>query len=140
VSTNNANRLKWLLFEGFGNGDLSVLDEVVAEDFIEHQQGKSHGREGLENTIRTLRRAFPDLGYTAVQTVADGDKVWGHFRARGTNEGSVMGRDPTGKSMEVDVIDIARFENGKIVEHWGVPDRLGILLQLGLFAPMDDMR
>jgi predicted ester cyclase len=36
--------------------------------------------------------------------------------------------------MEIDVIDIARFENGKIVEHWGVPDQLGILIQLGLLS------
>jgi predicted ester cyclase len=70
--------------------------------------------------------------------VADGDKMWGHFRARGTNEGPFMGQDPTGKVMgidvvEIDAIDISRFEDGKMVEHWGVPDRLGTLLQLGFF-------
>ena len=133
VSAENMDRLKRLLLEGFGQGDMSVLDEVVAEDFIEHQQGLPQGREGLKNVIRDLRLAFPDLSYTVVQMVADGDKVWGHFRARGTNEGSFMGQDPTGKVMEIDVIDIARFEDGKMVEHWGVPDRLGILLQLGFF-------
>jgi predicted ester cyclase len=67
--------------------------------------------------------------------VEDGDKVWGHFRGRGTNTGSFMGQDPTGKTMEIDVIDIARFKNGKMVEHWGVPDRFALLLQLGLFLP-----
>ena len=44
-----------------------------------------------------------------------------------------MGQDPAGKVMEIDVIDIVRFEDGKMVEHWGVPDRLGILLQLEFF-------
>ncbi len=44
-----------------------------------------------------------------------------------------MGEDPTGKVMEIDVIDISRFEEGKMVEHWDVPYRLGTLLQLGLF-------
>ena len=34
--------------------------------------------------------------------------------------------------MAIDVIDIARFEDGKMVEHWGVPDRLGGMMQLGL--------
>jgi predicted ester cyclase len=133
VSAENTDRLKRLLLEGFGQGDMSVLDEVVAEDFIEHQQGLPQGREGLKNVIRELRQAFPDLSYTVVQMVADGGKVRGHFRARGTNEGPFMGQDPTGKVMEIDVIDISRFEDGKMVEHWGVPDRLGTLLQLGFF-------
>lgn len=135
MSGENMERLERLLLEGFGEGDMSVLDEVVAEELIEHQQGMPQGREGLKNVIRTLRRSFPDLSYTVVQMVADEDKVWGHFRSRGTNEGSFMGQSPTGKTMEIDVIDIARFEDGKIVEHWGVPDRLGALLQLGLFPP-----
>jgi hypothetical protein len=45
--------------------------------------------------------------------VEDGDKVWGHFRARGTNESPFMGQDPSGKVMEIDVIDISRFQDGK---------------------------
>lgn len=135
MSSEDVERLERLLLKGFGQGDMSVLDEVVAEEFIEHQQGLPQGREGLKNVIRTLRQSFPDLSYTVIQMVADEDKVWGHFRSRGTNEGSFMGQPPTGKTMEIDVIDIARFEDGMMVEHWGVPDRLGVLLQLGLFPP-----
>jgi predicted ester cyclase len=85
--------------------------------------------------IRILREAFPDLSYTVVQMVADGDKVWAHFKGRETNTGSFMGHPPTGKPMTLDVIDIGRFEDGKLVEHWGVPDRLAVLLQLGMFPP-----
>jgi predicted ester cyclase len=133
VSKENLRRLERLLLEGFGRGDMSVLDEVVAEDLIEHQRGMPQGREGLKSVIRTLRRAFPDLRYEVVQMAADGEKVWGHFRSRGTNDGSFMGNPPTRKTMQIDVIDIARFEEGKLVEHWGVPDRLGILMQLGFF-------
>ncbi len=129
----NLHRLERLLLEGFGGGDLSVVDEVVAEELVEHQQGLPQGREGLKSVIRSLRRAFPDLSYEVVQMVADEDKVWGHFRSRGTHEGPFMGQSPTGKPIGIDVIDIARFEGGKMVEHWGVPDRLGLLIQLGLF-------
>jgi predicted ester cyclase len=131
----SSNQLRRLLFEGFGGGDMSVLDEVVAPDFIEHQPGLPRGREGLKQVIRTLRQSFPDLSYTVVQLVEDGDKVWGHFRGRGSHLGPFMGQAPTGKKMEIDVIDIARFVNGQMVEHWGVPDRFALLLQLGLFLP-----
>jgi predicted ester cyclase len=42
------------------------------------------------------------------------------------------GRPPTGRSFTITVIDVCRFENGKIVEHWGVPDRFHQMVQLGL--------
>ena len=55
--------------------------------------------------------------------------------ASGTNTGSFMGNAPTGRPMRIDVFDVIRVEDGKMVEHWGVPDRLGALLQLGLMRP-----
>ena len=113
MSDENVARLKRLLLEVFGQGDMSVVDEAVAEDFVEHQQGLPQGREGLKSVIRTLRQSFPDLSYTVVQMVADEDKVWGRFRSRGTNKGPFMGQHPTGKQMEIEVIDIGRFEEGK---------------------------
>lgn len=129
VSAENLERLRRLLVEGFGRGDLSVIDELVAEDLVEHQADVPHqGRDGLKNMVRSLRQAFPDLGYTVVQTVSDGDKAWGHFRSAGTHKGPFMGHLPTEKRIEIGVIDIARFE-----KHWGVPDRLKLLSQLGIF-------
>jgi predicted ester cyclase len=114
MSAADPDRLKRLLLEGFGTGDFTVVDEVVAQDLVEHQRGLPQGREGLKSVIRSLREAFPDLCYTAVQMVADGDKVWGHFQGRGTNTGSFMGHPPTGKPMTLDVIDIGRVNNGTL--------------------------
>lgn len=133
MSAENIRRLRRILLEGFGKGNMSVLDELVAESFVEHQAEVPHqGREGLKSLIASLRRAFPDLDYSVVQMVDDGDKVWGHFRGTGTHQGMFMGNGGTGRRIEIDVIDIARFENGMMVEHWGVPDRLSVLHQLGL--------
>ncbi len=52
------------------------------------------------------------------------------MKARGTNSGSIMGRPPTGRKLEIDVIDIGRFSDGKMVEHWGVPDQIGMMEDL----------
>jgi predicted ester cyclase len=65
--------------------------------------------------------------------IASGDKTWARITARGTHQAPFMGQPPTGKSFAITVIDICRFEDGKIVEHWGVADRLSMLAQLGLF-------
>jgi predicted ester cyclase len=64
--------------------------------------------------------------------IACDDKVWARMTARGTHLGPFMGFHPTGKSFTITVLDVCRFERGKIVEHWGVPDRFALLHQLGL--------
>jgi predicted ester cyclase len=128
----NVAAFRKLIDIGFTRGDLSVVAEVVSPDCVEHQRGAKPGVAGVEETIRTLRRWFSDFELVIEDLVADGDMVWARNRARGVNSGSVMGHPPTGRPMEIDVIDIARLEAGKIVEHWGVPDQLGLLIQLGL--------
>jgi predicted ester cyclase len=79
----------------------------------------------MRATPRRCRRSL-----TIEDVVADGDRVWARLRATGTNTGPFIG-PPTGKQMSVDVIDICRLSNGRIVEHWGVADRLATMQQIG---------
>ena len=132
VTGQNAALMRRLIEEGFSKGDLGVVDELVAADCHEHQRGLKTGAEGVKDTIRTLRTWFSDFRLTIEDIAEVGDKVWIRVRGSGTNTGPVMGRPATGRRIEVDVIDIGRFEGGKLVEHWGVPDQLGMMLQLGL--------
>ena len=130
-SQDDVARFRRLIEQGFSKGDLSVVDEVVSPDCVEHQRGLQPGREGVKETIQTLRRWFSDFTLTIEDIAVDGDRIWARNVGRGVNTGSVMGHPPTGKPIAVDVIDVARFENGMLVEHWGVPDQLGVLIQLG---------
>ena len=133
MSQDNAARFRRLI-DAFSSGDLTVIDELVAADCIEHQRGNGQGSEGAKDVVRTLHRWLSDFTLTIEDLVVDGDTVWTRNRARGTNSGSVMGNAPTGRIVEVDVIDIGRFEDGKLVEHWGIADQLGLMLQLGIVS------
>jgi predicted ester cyclase len=126
--------IRRLINDGFSAGDLAVVDELVAPDSIEHQRGSKPGADGARDTIRTLHAWFSEFHLEILDLVADGETVWIRNRATGINTGSVMGRPPTGKAMDITVIDIVRFADGRIVEHWGVPDQLGMLMQIGLFG------
>jgi predicted ester cyclase len=128
----NIAALRRLIELGFSQGDLTILDELMSPTVVEHQRGNGPGIEGARAVVATLHRWFSDFGMTVLEVAADGDKVWSLNRARGVNTGSIMGNPPTGKRMEVDVIDIVRFESGRIVEHWGIADQLGMLIQLDL--------
>ncbi len=119
------------IIDAFTSGDLDVIDELVAPDCVEHQRGNHSGSEGAKEIIRTLHRWMSDFSLTIEDQIADGDMVWTRNRARGLNTGPIMGNPPTGKPVEVDVIDIGRFEDGLLVEHWGIADQLGLMLQIG---------
>jgi predicted ester cyclase len=127
-----------LIEEGFNEGNLAVADELTSPDLVEHQNFGPHhapGAEGVKAVISSLRRAFSDFHLEIEDLVVDGDLVWLRMAGTGTNDGSFMGHAPTGKRMRTPVFDVLRISDGRMVEHWGVPDRLGALFQLGLAQP-----
>jgi predicted ester cyclase len=136
TTTSNEAIYRRIIEEGFNRGDLAVADELVGANAIEHQRGGAgDGPEGVKRTITILRSAFPDFTITIDEVAVVGDKVWARQRGGGTNLGTFAGFPPTGRKAFTDVIDICRFEDGKMVEHWGVPDQLGMMFALGHIAP-----
>ena len=121
--------------EGFTEGRLDVCDELVADDMVEHQRGLRSGPEGAKDTIRTLHAWFSDFELRIDDVAATDDMVWIRCTGSGRNTGSVFGRPPTGRQMSITVYDQLRWRDGKLVEHWGVPDQLSLLVQLGIFDP-----
>ena len=122
------------IYELISAGDIDGFGELVAEDFVEHEEtpGFQPTREGVEQLFHMYRAAFPDLRMEAEDVVASGDKVVARVRATGTHQGEFMGMPATGKSIDVQVIDIFRFgDEGLAHEHWGVFDALTMMQQLG---------
>ncbi len=128
----NKQVFRRVIEEGFNQGNLDSLDALFASDFREHQHGMvPPNLEGVKGAITYLRSIFPDLTLTIEDSIADGDTVWARIRARGTQRGPFMGLPPSDQTFAITVIDIARFADGKMVEHWGVADRFHQMEQLG---------
>lgn len=121
--------------EAYNKGNTTALYEYFKPDFIENQFGVHATIEGMSEDIRTIRRSFPDFNVQIEDIATVGDKVWARMTAHGTDLGGFMG-PPTGKSVRIAVFDQVRFEDGKIVEHWGSPDRFAVLAQLGRLPKM----
>ena len=119
--------------EGFGQGNLGVIDEVLAPDYVEHNAppGFDQGIAGVRQALPMFRSAFPDIQITYERQIAEGDWVAGHYTLRGTHQGAFMGLPPTGRRVVVRGMDLIRCANGKIVERWYVDDSLGMMQQLG---------
>jgi predicted ester cyclase len=123
--------------EIFNEGKLDVIDEVVAEDFVEHMDlppGVAPNRESFTEFVKGFRGAFPDLRYELLQEYQDGDKHIAYVRVTGTMSGEFEGMPPSGKSATWDEVHIGRMANGELAEHWGIVDRMSMMQQLG-FIP-----
>jgi predicted ester cyclase len=132
----NEQLFRTLIEEGFSKGDVSVFDKYTSPDFIEHQYGfVPPNVVGVKKAIESLHKAFPDFSLKIEDLVVNDDKVWGRMTGRGTHKNQFGPLPPTGKRFEITVIDIGRFKDGKLIEHWGVPDRLALMEQLGMKPP-----
>jgi steroid delta-isomerase-like uncharacterized protein len=113
--------------------NLAAVDEYMAPDFVDHSvpPGLPPDREGVKMQFGMFFQALPDLQADIHDQVADDDKVVTRKTLRGTHQGSLFGIPPTGKQVNIEVIDILRVRDGKITDHWNLVDQLGLLRQLG---------
>jgi predicted ester cyclase len=130
-SQQNLDTARQVIDEAFNKGNYAVLQNCFDPGYAEHQFGLHTTLDGFQHDIEFLRKAFPDFHLAIEDMAADADKVWLRMTARGTNLGGMMG-PANGKTFEIAVFDLLRFANGKIVEHWGSPDRFAQMVQLGL--------
>lgn len=120
-------------FDLVREGNIDAFDDLISPDLIEHEElpGLTRNREGVKQFFRMFGQAFPDLQITLDDVLADEEKVVARSTWRGTHQGEFMGLPATGKAITFSVIDIMRVADGKMVEHWGQADTLGLLQQLG---------
>ena len=121
-----------LMEEVFNQGNYDVADDLVAENFYNHEAPDSPGPEGFKASARWLRTAFPDYHAELRELVVDGDLLVARLMVSGTHQGSFMGVPPTGRSFSVQHMHMYRVEGGKLAEHWACRDDLGQLIQLGI--------
>jgi predicted ester cyclase len=131
----NKRLVRRALEDVYAKGDLELADELVHPDFVDHEPAHPEhppGPESVKETVRSLHSAFGELRFEVEDEIAEGDKVVQLVTMSGRQTGPLMGREPTGKEFAVRHVYIWRIADGKIAEHWGSRDDLGLLGQLGL--------
>lgn len=138
MSTEQNKALANRVLDGINQKNLSVLDEVIAADAVDHAAppGMPPTRETAKQFLGMLVAAFPDFHYTVEFTVAEGDRVAQRLNASGTMQGEFLGMPPSGKQATWTETHVSRFADDKLVEHWASIDQAGMLQQLG-FMPSE---
>lgn len=117
-------------------GSSAALDEVFAPGYVDRNPfpGATPDREGFKLGLTKFRAAFPDFRYTIDDEIAVGDRLVHRLTARGTQKGEFLGVPASGKEATWSEIHIGRIADGKVVEHWGTVDQMGMAQQLGLVS------
>ena len=131
--------IRHLIEEGWNQGNLATLDEIIAPNLVDHSPmvpNLSPGSEGYKQFVVASRTAFPDIWFAIEDLIAEGETVVMRITWGGTNQGAWLGIPPTGKQVAGTGIYIFRIAGGKVVERWGNQDDLGMMQQLGLIPQM----
>jgi predicted ester cyclase len=121
------------LERAWGARDLAALDELVDPGYRRHVSALLEPLtiEGQRSRLRAMQAAFPDASIELGEVVAADDLVAFQSIMRGTHLGQFRGLPPTGRPFVVHLVDLVRVREGRLLEHWGGPDMLDLVTQLG---------
>jgi steroid delta-isomerase-like uncharacterized protein len=120
------------LYQRVSAGDLDVVDEVISDDFVEHEEmpGLEPNKAGVRQMFEMFINAFEGAKFEVDDMIAEGDKVFALVRLTGIHRAEFMGVPPSGRAIDVGVADSFRFADGQAIEHWGVMDTGAMMQQL----------
>jgi predicted ester cyclase len=120
--------------EVVGGGDYSNLDSFVAADYVDRNAAEesSRGPDVVRAHLEAIRTTLPDFTIEIEDIFAEGDHIITRVTGRGTHLGEWMGIKPTGREVRLKGINIDRVDRGRIAEHWGEADTIGMLMQMGV--------
>ena len=132
-AADNADLVRRMRRELLESRALSAVDRYFADGFVSHNipPGLPDGVEGVKRFFEMFHEAFLDLEVSIDEIVSEEDRVAVATTIRGTHGGDLMGLAATGRRVSVTGVDIVRLEDGKIVEHRGLTDIVGLMRQLG---------
>jgi steroid delta-isomerase-like uncharacterized protein len=134
--TTHEQHLAEIYVEMLNTHEPDMVDQFVAEDYINHNDFVADGREANRQLWTAFFAALPDLSVTMEDLVIAGDRVVGRFIYRATHTGNFMGIPASGKAVEMRSIDIWRVADGMFVEHWDELNLMQVFQQMGALPPL----
>ncbi len=135
ATTDDNKQLVRDYFKAFVAADETWWRDHIAPGFKRHDPGLPFevvGPAGIRKLADALLPGIPDMELPIEDLVAEGEKVLARLRVRGTHKGDLMGIAPTGRKIDIAVLDLFQIRDGKLIEHWALLDNLGMLRQLGV--------
>lgn len=131
---NKAVSRRWI--EAYNARDDAAQADVLGPGYVGHApaslEASPMDTAAWTRFLAGFTEGFPDLQLTIEDTVAEGDLVAQRITFNGTHTGVFQGLPPTNRRVTFSGLELNRFEDGRVAEHWFQLDALGLLQQLGL--------
>lgn len=137
VQEQNELVVKRLFMECFSGGQLDVLDDIIADDFLFEYPNLPAGIEGLRTIVQKNNESFEGWQFTIHDMFSADNRVCARWSSSGKHVSSFLGEPVTGKIIHLKGISIYWLRDGKIYRDFVEPDNLAFMTELGLFAPVD---
>lgn len=130
------------VYRGIESGDMSKMDEFVADDIVDHYHGQTNGRDSVKKMLGDMHNHFSNLKMEILAEATSANDEY-HFtlvRMTGTTTDDKMGR-PANTPVDESSVDVVKIKDGKAVEHWGFDDPAVMMQMMDMHKgmPMDKM-
>jgi steroid delta-isomerase-like uncharacterized protein len=141
LSGENANiKLVRQAINALNTGDTTKVSEFISPTYFNHEsqmdpaRSKMRGPQEFIDTVINIRKAFSDLRYELLESVASNEKVVSIVTVMGKHTGSFFGFiPPSGNKISYRAVHVFTIgDDGKIAEHKAVRDDLALMYQLGI--------
>lgn len=132
--TETDKQLAQAYFPAFRDRDEGWWERHIAPEFVRHDPNldfEVRGPAGVRKLGEMMHGGLSEIGFDIGDVVGEGDKVLVRLKMRGKHTGPFMGVAPTGRWIDIDVMDFFRIADGRLIEHWALMDNLSLLQQLG---------
>jgi steroid delta-isomerase-like uncharacterized protein len=135
TGASNADLIRWS-FETLNRRDVAALKQLWTDETVERFPDKTcRGAEEIGAYFEDTFAALPDWHIEVVAVAAEGDDVLVRWHLTGTHAGTLLGVEPTGKSLAIDGIDHFVVRGGKVVSNFVVVDQMQYARQIGMMPP-----
>ena len=115
------NSLK--IYKAIETGDVSSIDTLIASDAVDHDGPNGtdiHGRDSIVKMLGDIHNRVKDIKADVITSAGNGDYVFTLVHVTGTVADSSTGM--SGKSIDERGVDVVKFKDHKITDHWGFTD------------------
>jgi steroid delta-isomerase-like uncharacterized protein len=128
---NKSRNLRWI--QAFNERDWAAEAACRTADYVAHMSGMPVPLDavGWAGFMQAFTTALPDAQIAVHGSLGERDLVSSRWTITGTHRGDFQGVPPTGRQVTMNGIDISRFVDGKVAEHWAQFDLVAVLRQIG---------
>jgi predicted ester cyclase len=128
----NKDVVRRMFSEIINEGKIDLVDELFDPEFTSETPQGTLDRDGFKDYVAAWRGGFPDIHCEVDNLIEEGEEIAWSVRATGTHTGDFMGIPPTGRTVDFDSLNIARFRGGRGYQHKVLMNDVKMMTQLGV--------